>query len=256
MTNKFSPNPTTRFSNRVQYYLQYRPRYPKELLAFFKQELGLAPQHLIADIGSGTGFLSELFLKNGNVVYGVEPNKEMREAAESLLRRYSNFRSIDGTAEATTLPANSIDFIAAAQAFHWFDPTKAKSEFRRILKPDGWVILIWNERTESTPFLKAYEKLLQTFAIDYQQVDHRNVDEKVLSQFFRPNDYQLKRFKNEQQFDWEGLRGRLLSSSYAPMEGHPNYEPMLAELRDIFDTSQKDGKVAFEYETKLYYGSI
>ena len=249
-------NSTTRFSDRVQYYIKYRPKYPKEILDFFKKELKLSIRHAIADIGSGTGFLSRLFLQNGNVVYGVEPNVEMRQAAEKLLRQYPNFKSIDGSAEFTDLESGSIDFITAAQAFHWFDIKLSRSEFMRILKPEGWVVLIWNERTETSPFLKAYEKLLQTYAIDYTKVDHRKVDDKMLSKLFGSENYELKLFQNEQQFDFVGLKGRLLSSSYAPMEGHPNYNPMISELQLIFTSYQQNGKVVFEYDTKMYYGQL
>ncbi len=257
MTAKeFTSAPTTRFCNRVQYYIKYRPKYPKEILDYIKKELHLSIRHTVADIGSGTGFLSRLFLQNGNVVYGVEPNKEMRQAAEKLLKQYPSFKSIDGSAEFTNLQSRTIDFITAGQAFHWFDIEISRNEFRRILKPNGWVILIWNERTEKTPFLKAYEKLLQTFAIDYQKVDHRNVDDKVLTQFFGSKNYELQKFKNKQKFNYEGLKGRLLSSSYAPMEGHPNYEPMMGELRNIYKAFQQNGKVTFEYDTKLYYGKL
>jgi SAM-dependent methyltransferase len=249
-------NPTTRFSNRVQYYIKYRPQYPKEILDFLKKELKLSIRHAIADIGSGTGFLSGLFLQNGSVVYGVEPNQEMREAAEKLLKQYPSFKSIEGSAEFTNLQPQSIDFITAGQAFHWFDIEKSKKEFNRILKPNGWVILIWNERTDRTPFLKAYEILLKTFAIDYQKVDHRKVDDGVLTQFFGSTNYKLKKFKNKQQFDYKGLKGRLLSSSYAPMEGHSNHRAMVDELGKIFKTFQENGQVTFEYDTKVYYGKL
>lgn len=255
-TANFSFDSTTRFSNRVENYIKYRPKYPSEILDFLRNELNLEQQHIIADIGSGTGFLSELFLQNGNSVYGIEPNTEMRRAGEKLLGRYSNFKSIDGTAESTGLESDSIEFVVAGQAFHWFDVERTKVEFKRILTPDGWVILIWNERTETTPFLRAYEKLLQTYAIDYQKVDHRNVDEKVLTQFFGSDSYQLRQFKNQQQFDFEGLTGRLLSSSYTPAEGHPNYQPMMMKLKKIFDTFQEEVKVTFEYDTKMYYGRM
>ena len=256
MTDQLSSNPTTRFSNRVQNYVKYRPKYPTKILDFLKTELELSSEYTIADIGSGTGFLSELFLQSRNIVYGVEPNKEMRQAGEKLLNQYQNFQSIDGTAELTGLESYSIDFIVAAQAFHWFDVRKARDEFKRILKPNGWVILIWNERTENPPFLKAYEKLLQSFAIDYKKVDHRNVNDKVFTRFFSSDNYQLKIFKNEQHFDFEGLKGRLLSSSYAPIEGHANYHPMMVELKNIFGAFQQEGKVTFEYDTKMYYGKM
>jgi SAM-dependent methyltransferase len=249
-------DPTSRFSNRVKFYIKYRPKYPEEILTFLKQKLKLTIHHSIADIGSGTGFLSKLFLQNGNKVYGVEPNTEMRLAAEKLLGHYPNFVSIDGSAEFTDLESRSIDFITAAQAFHWFDLNVSRNEFKRILRPMGWIILIWNERTETSPFLKAYEQLLKTFSVDYQKVDHRKVNDKVLAQFFGPKNYKFKSFKNQQRFNFEGLKGRLLSSSYAPMEDNPNYEPMMNELEKIFQNYQKNRKVIFEYDTKLYYGKI
>lgn len=249
-------NPTTRFSDRVEYYIKYRPKYPTEILDFLKKELNLSIRHIIADIGSGTGFLSKLFLQNGNEVYGIEPNREMRQAAEKLLGHYPNFKSIDGSAEFTDLDSGIIDFITAAQAFHWFDIDVSRSEFERILKPKGWIVLIWNERVETTPFLKAYELLLKTFSVDYQNVDHRNVDDKVLTHFFGSKNFKFKSFKNEQHFNFEGLKGRLLSSSYAPLEGHPNYEPMMNELEKIFRIFKEDGKVIFKYNTKMYYGKL
>lgn len=254
MNNK---NPTERFSGRVANYAKYRPGYPAAVLDFMKKELDFNITSVIADVGSGTGLLSELFLDNGNRVYGIEPNREMREAAELLLRKYWKFTSIDGRAEATTLKRRSVDFITAGQAFHWFDPVKAREEFARILKPSGWVVLIWNERrVDSSPFLKAFEELLLHFSIDYTQVDHRQVDDKLLSAFFRPRRYKFRLFENFQQFDFTGLKGRLLSSSYVPIRGHANYAPMLRELRKIFRASQKNGVVKFEYDTKFYWGKL
>jgi ubiquinone/menaquinone biosynthesis C-methylase UbiE len=157
-----------RFSNRVENYAKYRPGYPPAMLEFFKDHLGLTPDSVIADIGSGTGLSAKLFLENGNVVYGVEPNAGMRASAEGSLIEFKNFRSIDGTSTETTMDDESVDFIIAAQAFHWFDPHPTRGEFQRILKPNGYVALIWNERRlDSTPFSK-YEQLLLKYAIDYQ----------------------------------------------------------------------------------------
>ena len=162
---------------------------------------------MIADIGSGTGKLTELFLENGNAVFGVEPNREMREAGERLLKQFPNFTSIDATAEETTLPQSSVDFIVAGQAFHWFDRDRCRKEFARILKPGGWVVLIWNDRkTEATQFLIEYEKLLQTYATDYSKVDHKNIDDDVVSEFFGYTPMKRK-IPSAQQFDFEGLEG-------------------------------------------------
>ncbi|MFN7138258.1 MAG: class I SAM-dependent methyltransferase [Limisphaerales bacterium] len=207
-------------------------------------------------MGSGTGISSELFLQNGNVVFGIEPNQEMRSAAERLLSKYgSRFNSIPATAEATTLGEQSCDFVIAGQAFHWFDRVASRKEFKRILKPSGYVVLIWNERkTGATPFLQAYEELLLRFGTDYQQVNHTNIDETVISQFFNPGPFQFRTFPNAQQFDFTGLKGRLLSSSYAPAVGQPNHEPMLQQLRAIFDRYQSQGVVSFDYDTKVYFG--
>src|SRR6266704_3952779 len=178
-------DPTQRFSNRVENYLRYRPRYPAEILDALKAECGLQVTSLIADVGSGTGFLAEMFLSNGNQVFGIEPNREMREAGEQLLGSYSKFTSVAATAEATTLPEASVDFVTAGQAFHWFDRGRCREEFGRILRPGGWVVLVWNDRrTATTPFLTAYEHLLLTYSADYQQVNHKRVDATVLREFF------------------------------------------------------------------------
>jgi SAM-dependent methyltransferase len=251
-------DPTQRFSSRVENYIKYRPHYPADVIRTLAAESGLSPRSIVADVGSGTGISTELFLRNGNEVFAVEPNREMREAAERLLGDEPRFHSVDGRAEATTLPDSSADFIVAGQAFHWFDRDRARGEFLRILKPAGWVVLIWNERaTGSTPFLAAYEQLLRRFATDYEQVNHTNIDEKTLDAFFgRAAAYRTVAFPNRQEFDLAGVQGRLLSSSYAPEKGHPNHEPMLAALRRIFDSHQTSGHVAFIYRTAMYVGRL
>jgi SAM-dependent methyltransferase len=248
---------TQRFSSRVENYVKYRPGYPNEVIETLRNECGLNADSIVADVGSGTGILTEMFLRNGNAVYGIEPNREMREAAERLLKDHPRFRSVAAQAEETTLDDDSVDFVAAGQAFHWFDREKTRREFARVLKPRGWVALIWNERvTTTTPFLVAYEQLLKDYSTDYEQVDHRRIDDDVIRDFFGSDDFRLKRFINVQVFDYEGVKGRLLSSSYAPEEGHPNYEPMLAELERIFQTYQDEGRVVFEYVTQMYYGQL
>lgn len=250
-------NPTGRFSSRVENYIKYRPDYPQSIINLLKDECGLKASSVIADIGSGTGILSELFLKNGNPVYGIEPNRKMREAAERLLRTYEKFESIEAKAEATTLAGKSIDFVTAGQSFHWFDHQKTRREFLRILKPDGWTALVWNERrTDTTPFLVAYEKMLNEYGTDYETVNHTKIGDGVIAAFFAPGDFRLKIFETRQVFDFESLKGRLLSSSYTPEEGHPKYHPMLNELERIFRAHEGTGGVAFEYDTKIYYGQL
>jgi SAM-dependent methyltransferase len=248
---------TQRFSSRVAYYVKYRPSYPAAVIDLLHAECGLSADSIVADVGSGTGLLTELFLKAGNRVRGIEPNREMREAGERLLRDYDRFVSIDATAEATTLPDHSIDFITAGQAFHWFDRTRVSVEFARILRSPGWLVLIWNERrVDSTPFLRAYEQLLQTYATDYAQVDHRLIDRDVIRAAFPTAPFKLRTFDTQQRFDFEGVQGRLLSSSYAPEAGQPNHAPMLAELADLFQRYQTNGEIVFEYDTRVNYGQL
>ncbi len=245
------------FSDRVENYIKFRPGYPKEILDVLAEECDLSGDSVIADAGSGTGILSEMFLKQGNVVFGVEPNKEMREAAERLLANYAKFTSINGTAEATNLPPRSVDFITVAQAFHWFRIEKTRQEFLQILKPAGWVILIWNDRKiDSSPFSVAYEQLLREQSIDYEKVDHKNINQNDLQQFFCTKSFKQKIFQNKQVFDFTGLKGRLLSTSYVPSHAHPNYANMIDALKMVFQKHQGDNRVEMEYETKMYCGQL
>lgn len=245
---------TRRFSSRVADYVRYRPGYPPEILQTLKTECGLTPTSVIADVGSGTGFLARLFLEHGNRVYGIEPNKEMREEGERLLSQWPQFVSIAAPAEATTLPAHSVDFVTAGQAAHWFDLDEARREFRRILRPGGWLMLVWNDRaTATTPLLREYEQLLRSYCPEYAEVERVASDAEKL---FDPVPVRVSSFPSQQVFDLEGLLGRLRSSSYAPQEGHANHVPMLSELRAIFDKYQRDGRVIFAYETMMYYAKI
>lgn len=246
-------NATSRFSDRVENYVRYRPGYPGVVDAL-RRECGLTPDHVVADIASGTGIWTRMLLENGNRAYGVEPNVDMREAGERLLAGFANFTSVAGTAEATTLADSSVDFVTAAQAAHWFDRVRTRKEFVRILKPGGWLVLIWNEReTDTTPFLRDYEQLLLEYGTDYQDVRHERTTDAV-NDFFDPLPYQERMFVMRQEFDYAGLEGRLLSSSYAPGPGHPKHEPMIAELKRTFEKHAAAGRVSFDYKTRVYFG--
>ena len=247
---------TARFSDRVENYVRYRPGYPPEVLDLLRTECGLKPSHVVADVASGTGLFTRMLLENGNPVFAVEPNSEMREAGQHLLAAYDKLTSVAGTAEATTLPSDSLDLVTAAQAAHWFDRRRTRAEFSRILKPGGWCVLIWNERrTATTPFLRDYEELLLTYGTDYKEVRHERTTA-VIHEFFAPAPYQERAFDLRQQFDYDGAAGRLLSSSYAPLEDHPNHVPMMRELRRIVDVYAKNGVIEFEYNTRVYYGQL
>jgi len=247
---------TARFSDRVENYIRYRPGYPPEVLGLLRAECGLQPSHVVADIASGTGKFTRLLLENGNSVFAVEPNAEMRESGLHQLESYKRMVTVAGTAEATTLGTASVDFVTAAQAAHWFDLPRARAEFVHILRPGGWCVLIWNERlTSSTAFLREYEQLLLTYGTDYEEVRHEKTTA-MIHRFFAPAPCQEKVFSLRQQFDYDGAAGRLLSSSYAPLEGHPKYAPMMQELQRIVRAYAVDGKVEFEYKTRVYYGHL
>ncbi|MGD0570296.1 MAG: class I SAM-dependent methyltransferase [Candidatus Sulfotelmatobacter sp.] len=249
-------NATSRFSDRVENYVRYRPGYPPEVVRELKAECGLARSHVIADVASGTGIWTRLLLENGNSVFGVEPNTEMREAGERLLAAFPKFTSIAGTAEATTLADQRVDFVTAAQAAHWFDREQVRREFARILTPGGWLVLLWNERvTDSTKFLRDYEELLLTYGTDYQDIRHEHTTD-AINEFFDPAPFQERVFDMRQEFDYAGIEGRLLSSSYAPGPEHPRYAPMLNELRRIFDACAVGGRAVFEYKARLYFGRL
>jgi SAM-dependent methyltransferase len=242
---------TKRFTDRVDDYVKYRPDYPQEVLDLLKSRFGLAPSHVVVDVGSGTGISSELFLKNGNIVFGVEPNEAMREAAETQLIQYSNFLSIAGTAESTTLPSACADFIVVAQAFHWFAPEPTRTEFRRILKPEGWVVIVFNDRnSDGSGFSIQYDEVLKEFGKDYKTAKHRNRSEQRHREFL--GEYQEFYFPHLQELDFPSCLGRLKSSSYAPKEVDPRFPDMVNRLKEIFDEHQQGGRITMEYTTRVF----
>ena len=250
-------DPAARFSDRAEDYVKYRPHYSSDVVHAMQQACGLRPEHLIADVGCGTGLLAEIFLDNGNRVIGVEPNREMRDTGEDYLASYPNFSMVDGSAEATTLPGASIDFVVAGQAFHWFRPDETRTEFARILKPGGWAVLVWHDRNvDSTAFLRAYEAFIRRHSIDYERVTHKYLASYgAVERFFAPNEMKVIQQHNQQSLDFDGLRGRLLSSSYMPKSGE-RYEATLRELPQLFSSHAADGQVTLQYDTKIYYGHL
>lgn len=248
-------DPTARFSSRVENYVKYRPHYPLEIIDILREKCGFTPAWSVADIGSGTGILTELFLKHGNLTFGVEPNGPMREAAERLLSGYPGFTSIAGSAERTALDDACVEMVTAGQAFHWFDQDLARREFRRILKPGGWVILIWNDRrSDATPFMAAFDQLVREYTQESRDVHGTRTDQETLSHLFSPNRYETCHCDNRWDCDFDSLKGGLLSSSYAPEAGHPRHEAMIADLGRVFEQHQTSGQVSMIYDTRIYLG--
>ncbi|MFW9988406.1 MAG: class I SAM-dependent methyltransferase [Candidatus Odinarchaeota archaeon] len=256
--NNLKKDPKKRFSSRVERYIKFRPSYPKEVIPFLKEKLILSNDSVIADIGSGTGILTELFLKEGNKVYGVEPNIDMRKAGEIQLSKYSNFTSIEGSAENSSLDPKSVDIITVGQAFHWFDLEKTRIEFSRILKPNGWIVLIWNRRdNQKNEFLKDYEEFINKYGTDYKYVKKRILDyQKFFGGDYSEKSYQIQKFYNSQIFDYEGLEGRVLSTSYLPLDDHPSFNSMIIDLKKLFKKHQLNDLVKFEYNTAVIYGRL
>ncbi|MFN8296210.1 MAG: class I SAM-dependent methyltransferase [Chitinophagales bacterium] len=250
------PDAKQRFSSRVENYIKYRPGYPEEIIATLQLEIGLMPSDVVADIGSGTGFSAKLFLEHGNTVYGVEPNEPMRKAAEGLLSEYENFNSLHGSSEETNLKDNSNDLNVCAQAFHWFDRAKTKQEFQRIANNGAHLALIWNDRKETEPFQQDYEKLIQEFAIDYNEISHRNITSDIISDFYAPHKFKKFVLNYEQHFNLEGLIGRIISSSYMPNEDHPNFPQLKNAIVHLFNSYEQNGIVTFAYDTLIFLGKI
>ncbi len=250
-------NSTGRFSDRVADYVRYRPDYPVAMLEWLQRTYGVNPHWLVADVGAGTGISSKLFLDGGYRVIAVEPNEPMRKAAEQWLGDNERFRTIEGHATATRLDDASVDLVTVAQAFHWFDQAATREEFQRILKPSGLVAIVWNSRRlVGTPFLEGYEALLREYGTDYTSVAERYGDEPQMRAWFGIGYLGMGRFDHGQLLDFDGVRGRLMSSSYAPREGHPQHEPMMRALRELFDSCAVDGHISFDYDTVIYVGTL
>ncbi len=246
---------TERFSNRVENYVKYRPSYPTAVIDCLRAECGLVETAVVADIGSGTGILAQLFLQNGNTVIGIEPNKEMREAGETSLADFANFRSVNGTAEATTLPNNSVDFVTAGQAAHWFDREESLPELRRILRPGGTIAFVWNTMAfDDSPFMHGYEQITLRY---FEGKPSRKNEMRGSVLAYLGEGAQVRHFAYVQQFDLPGITGRLLSTSYAPLADDPRHKPMLAELADLFtENLAEDGRIRFIYTTELYFNQF
>ncbi len=251
-------DPKFRFTDRVASYVKARPGYPAELINVLRNECGLTNTAIVADIGCGTGILSRMLCEHAQTVYGVEPNEAMRKAALEYLSGHPNFVEVNGAAENTGLPATSIDLITVAQAFHWFDQKEARHEFMRILKPNGWTALIWNDRRMTGSALaEAYEQLLVEFGTDYQDVhSHGRATLDNMERFYGHSQIKRATIPNSQLLDRDTFIERVISASYMPTSDHPRYREMVDAAHRIFDSEQKENVVTLEYDTNIYYAQM
>lgn len=258
-------DPTRRFTERADAYVRARPSYPREVLAELARAIGFTPDWIVADVGSGTGISTRLFLDHGNTVYAVEPNESMRRAAESALGSDARFHSIAGSASATGLAADSIDLIVVAQALHWFEPRSVVPEFARIARAPsarsagahGSLCVLWNERrTSGSPFAVGYEELLLRRGTDYRRIQATNLTPERVAPYFHGARAHHTTFPYSQELDLAGVRSRLMSSSYVPLAGEPGHDEMWTELDELFARNARDGRVVIEYDTHLYCGAV
>lgn len=249
--------PTERFTDRVDDYKQYRPRYPAAIIDLLARDCHLSRDAKIADVAAGTGLLAEIFLAHSNYVTAIEPNARMREACATLQSIYRRLQCVDGRAEATGLSDRSVDFVTIGQAMHWFDLPRARAEFVRILRPNGWCVIAYNHRRRSgNSFYEGYESILNQFGVDYQQVRNEHLTNERLREFFHPASMRQHTLQNVQTFDLEGLKGRILSSSYMPQTDHELYELLQRKIESLFEACHTDGSLRMEYDCVVSYAQI
>jgi len=250
-----SANFVERFTGRAAAYSKYRPGYPAEILNILNSEIGFGQDKTVADIGSGTGLLSKLFLQNGNTVFGVEPNDEMRSLAEQSLSSFPNFVSVRGSAENSTLPDSSVDLVTVGQALHWFDRQRTTGEFARILKENGYVCIAYNDRNMNDVFMQGYEAIIAKHARDRANVPE--VGDDYLSKVFRDGKYSKFTLRNEQFLDFEGLLGRIVSASYMPnVTDQGRFQALREDASLLFKASGQTGTVRLLYDTVILLGQI
>jgi SAM-dependent methyltransferase len=245
-------NPTERFSDRADAYVRARPTYPDAVVAHLERAGALGPGATVVDLGVGTGLSAEPFLRAGYAVTGVEPNDAMRESGDRFLAAWPRYRSVKGTAEATGLPAHCARLAIAGQAFHWFDPPRARAEALRILVPGGWAALMWNDReVTGDAFAEGYEALCHRFGRDYDTIRTRHVDPEALAEFFGRVPA-MAEFAHVRRLDFETMAALAASASYLPAPGTTGHEPLMKALRGLFDACSSDGMIALRYRLRVH----
>ncbi len=248
---------TELFSGRAAAYDKGRPSYAKALIDHLYREEGFSDNSVIADIGSGTGIFSKLLLERGSFVYGVEPNADMREAAVKAFAGCSRFVQYDGTASHTGLPDHSVDFVTAAQAFHWFDTMEFQAECRRILKPGGKIFLLWNIRDEEDPVNKEWFSVLRKHCPKFRGPNGGFRPEDGRIEAFFEGNYDRLAFDNPLVYDTEEkFVSRCLSGSYALREGDAGYAAFVKALKALYAEFAEDGILLVQNDTVVYTGIV
>lgn len=248
---------TQRFTSRVESYRRFRPRYPQAIVELLQRECGLRPDEVVADVAAGTGLLTEIFLAAGHPVFAVEPNDAMREACAALESHHPRLQCVAGTAEETGLPDHCASLVTVGQALHWLNHARARAEFARILNPGGCCAIVYNHRRRSGDiFHDGYERVLRDFGLDYEAVQREHPGPEKIAAFFAPSEVTTAILANEQELTLEGLKGRVLSSSYMPQAGQPGYEEMTAAIEALFFGCAREGTVRLDYETAVSWGRI
>jgi sterol desaturase/sphingolipid hydroxylase (fatty acid hydroxylase superfamily)/SAM-dependent methyltransferase len=242
---------------RARAYAKFRPKYPPRVAVFLKKEYGLTDGRTVVDIGSGTGLSSLLFLKAGCRVYGIEPDAAMRSVADTELADYDRFVNLRGDCRHVRLPDDIADFLVVAQALQWFDVEEARKECRRLLKDDGWCVLLWNQRPlRSSAFAKEYEHMLSELIPGYSNPTNPHRVDELVSSFLQGGHIQHREFENFHVLNFEGLLGRAMSSSYFPFPEEENYNALMQRLRELYEKYNENGHITFEYIVHLHIGKL
>lgn len=245
-----------KFDKKGGIYSKARPSYPDELFVYLKEHNLISGSTVVADIGSGTGIFTEKLCPYVSKIFAIEPNDDMRSVAEVKYAAHENIISVNGSAENTKLSDKSVDFITVAQAFHWFDRQTFKAECQRILKIDGNILLVWNDRdTESELIMENYD-INRRFCPNFNGSSNGiDFSKNAFTDFFKGN-FDVVQFRNDLIYNENAFISRCLSSSYAPKPGEKNYNEYVADLQELFKKHSQNGTVPYPYITRCYIGKV
>ena len=247
---------TEKFSGRAQAYAAGRPGYAPAFIEYLYDRFADLAGATVADIGCGTGKFAALLLSRGTTVYGVEPNADMRAVCAEELRGFANFHLVTGDAENTTLAPASVDYVTAAQAFHWFDADRFAAECRRILRKDGKAVLLWNSRDPESTFKKALSRVLAAHCPDYHGFNNGLVRDDVRINRFFGGDYARVAFDHPLHMSREKFTARCLSASYSLKAGDAGFAAYMDALNRLFDAFAADGVLTIPNHTVAYIGRV